>query len=76
MLNILFQDVQVLAELPLKEGNRLAFKELKLSYYNVETLLFTVYPHHINFLSSLTATQEKQWAIIPAGSPASTGRLF
>ena len=41
MLNILFQDVQVLAELPLKEGNRVAFKELKLSYYNVEALLFT-----------------------------------
>ena len=40
------------------ENNWVAVKELKLSYYTGETLLFIIYTHYGN-LSSLTATQTK-----------------
>ena len=41
--------------------NWVAVKELNLSYYIGETLLFTIYTHYGNFLSSLTATQKIVW---------------
>ena len=56
-----------------------AVKELKLSYYIGETLLFTIYTHYGNLiLSSFTATQIKVSVLLgiwPLGSLGCRGRL-